>query len=125
MRRVSIFEAYSASLMATWGIVLIVPWDTFSTTPAYSVLARIANEEQWGLLALALAGVQVAGMQSNWYIFGYEMRISTLLVAACAWVAIGVLFGLGNPRGHAVVIYLLSGAACFWQAYQLHRERRG
>lgn len=122
--RTELFEWCSLFMLASWGIVLLVPWQTFPTTPAYALLAEIASEENWGLLALAVSSTQFAGLTNNWYIFGYQLRVSSQFLTASLWLVVGILFFLGNPKGHAAAIYTLMGMFSLYTGILLMRRKR-
>lgn len=56
----SLAEFWGSTMLMTAGFWLLLPWETFSWTPAYRLMASIAPEPAWGIVGLAVGGYQSA-----------------------------------------------------------------
>lgn len=94
----TIFEAFSAlSLAFVWGVLLLWPTETFSSTPAYRAMVETwpHDERAWGLVGLGLGVVQSWAVARKWHVW----RKWAALAASVAWTFIAVMFLIGAPTG--------------------------
>lgn len=110
-------EVLSGLLMLGWGAQLLLPWETFSTSPAYAAMAALMPEPVWGGLLTWIGFTQVgAYLLDHW-----RVRLASALGASMAWTFLGVAFGYANLTGTGVVVYpwlALVTAWVFWRILQ-------
>ena len=107
----------SAIFMLSWGLLLLVPMDTFSSAPAYRLLEAMAPESRWATVAILLAIFQMISLHSHRCAFGREGRIIANTASVLWWGMLAVLSFHGNPYGHGWVMY---GCLCATMVYSLH-----
>ena len=99
-RRVT--ETILASSALSWGIWLLLPFNTYGSSVTFSVLADIAPEWVVGS-AMFLAGLLlfVGGVRQS-----YCLRRWSLVAIALMWAILWMAFLLGNWRSTATVTYI-------------------
>lgn len=94
--RIAIHIALTA-VLAWLGFVLLLPVNTFDTTPAWRLFARTASEEQWAIMLFAGATAGAIGIDTHrrW------LRITSVLLLSTAHGTLAFLFLISNPTGGA------------------------
>lgn len=105
-----IIEAFSGMLAWYWGILLLLPFDTFGAGRSYIVMQQIATEEAWGVFYCIIGLIQSIAMCGN----VYYLRFPASLLAVIGWSAASMMVGLANPVGHGLAIYGLLALANGW-----------
>lgn len=103
-------EVLSALVAWTWGLWLLLPWDTFSSVSSYSFMSSLLKETTWGALFLFVGGLQSLAMCGNVQLFRYPAAVFALVL----WVSAGLMFFAANPYAHAPVLYGLLAASQGW-----------
>jgi len=118
------FEVFTVWMAVSWGLVLMLPGDTFQTTKAYSLL-QPWGESNWALFVFGVASLKISGLLLGFITFGGWFRLVGSSLAFMFWSLLGVLLYLGNPIGHGWVIY--ASLACGNIAVAAHHalELRG
>ena len=121
-RKVSYLLALTA---LAWGLVLLNPTDTFSTSPAFSMMAQIAPEYVWGLLFSGFGVLQliIIGRDHKHFkpISGYVQLLGVFI-----WSMIALFFYIGNPRGTGFVPYItitFLSLFCYWDIIRFQKQK--
>ena len=121
-RKVSYLLALTA---LAWGLVLLNPVDTFSTSPAFSMMAQIAPEYIWGLLFLGLGILQLLVIECDKEhvkpISGYVQLLGVFI-----WSMIALFFYIGNPHGTGFVPYItitFLSLFCYWDIIRFQKQK--
>jgi len=90
------------------GIVLVLPWSTFSGSISYNLMAQLATEQTWGLLSFI---VPMFAAFAWWR--STDLSISTALLVSGIWHAvIGILILLAAPfsvvAGSLIILAVLN-----------------
>lgn len=100
-RRLTELSMYLAALL--WGIWMLLPQDTFASSPAtWQIVADIAPEWAWGLAMIVSSAVGIIGVYSR----HVRRRRVALAALACLWFAIWLCFVMSNWRSTGVITYL-------------------
>lgn len=88
--------------MFLWGFWIASPWwSSFSVTPTFSLMQKIAGEEVWGLCFMLVPAAallcRVTGNKAVEQVFA--------LLAASGWVAVACVCAYSNPYSTATVVY--------------------
>jgi hypothetical protein len=78
-----------------WGLALLSPHQTFLNGPSFVWIATIANEDQWGALAVACGLAQIAAV-SRW---GWR-TLAVMGALDCLWwlfLAVGMYLAQSSP----------------------------
>jgi hypothetical protein len=113
-RDVDLIEIASGVLMLGWGLQLLMPWNTFTTSASYAAMGAIMPEFAWGAM-LAWVGLTQVGA---YLLDQWRIRLASTLGSCMAWTFLGVLFGVANPQGTGIVVYpflALVSALVFWR----------
>lgn len=95
-------EVFSSLLAWCWGILLILPYDTFGSTLSYRTMAFLAPEESWGFLFILIALLHGLSLCAGFF----ELRVPACWLASFIWSFVGVLFAIANPQGIAPWLWL-------------------
>jgi hypothetical protein len=100
-RRNRLLEYLIAIVTSAWGLWLLNPIDSFSTSRAFDLMAKLAPESVWGatfgILGVILFTVAHCG--------GKQERRGALIVTMFSWIMISVFYYVGNPAGTAFIPY--------------------
>jgi hypothetical protein len=110
VKRFRAVEVATTSLALWWGLILILPFDTFSSSSSYKAMAGIASEPCWGLFMLAIGTAQLFGMILN----NYFIKRYSLLLATGIWVFISAMFGLSTFFSTASGTYFIIACLTGW-----------
>lgn len=101
------------------GLVLILPGDTFGTSPAWRLFARSGTEDQWAAAMWigAVAGAVGIDTVHRW------LRIMSILLLATAHGSLAILFLAGNPIGGASGTYGFLAGLGYYLAFRQVRWR--
>ncbi len=97
------------------GIVLILPLQTFATSPSYSLFAAWAPEPIWGVSFLGAGAAQIAAALYDQVV----MRRIAAVILGVLFAVIGAGIMLVNPPSAVAPILLvlaLGQLGAFWQA---------
>lgn len=102
------------------GFVLMLPADTFNTSPSWRYFARMGSEEAWAVTMFVAAGIGAAGIDTTrrW------VKLVSVLFLATVHGSMAMLFLRGNPSGGASGVFAtvaLSGYYLAWrQTLDIH-----
>lgn len=113
-RDIDLLEITYGVMMVGWGIQLLLPWETFRSSPGYAILAAIMPESYWGFLLTWVGAMKVGAYLLN----QWRARLAATLIAVMIWTFLSVAFGFANPYGTGIVIYptlAFTSAIVFWR----------
>lgn len=111
-------ELISAAILGNvWGVWLLLPLHTFSSSATYRPMSTIGNELGWGLVLLFIALIQSAALVFEWR----RWRFIGALLSAAAYAFIAVMFGMGNPPGVGLPTYGILALSNLWAIRRLSR----
>lgn len=100
-----------------WGIVLLLPGNTFATSKAYNLIS-FWHEDVWAVLFLIFATVQAIGLLSNR--LRWRMRCAAL--GAVVWAFVCSMLVISNPISTAY-FYVVPCIGCLWALARLARYK--
>lgn len=109
-------------LALVWGIVLLLPYDTFGGNLAFSAMSSLASETVWGVIGLLAGLLQVSAVLGYWRSGGQRWLAARKIGAAfscAAYVFIATMYMISSPKGLAFWTYALCGVADMWIVWQL------
>ncbi len=115
--RVAIHAALTA-VMAWLAIVLIIPGDTFASSPTFSLMADLAGEERWAMAFWGAASIGLAGITASSRVF----RLVSVLVVATMHGIVAIFFVLGNPVTTGTGTYAIMAGLGYYLAWRRTRE---
>ncbi len=95
------FELFNALLLIAWGIWLVLPFETFRTTKAFSVLDAYTNELTFGFIPL-LIGLYIL---YTLIMLRIARRRYGILAASAFWIFIAIVIGASNITSTGVAVY--------------------
>lgn len=99
-----------------WGGILILPGDTFATTPAMAAFGRIATEDHW---AIALALVSACGYVG---LFWRRLRAASMHIVAIALGTISITILISNPIATGAGTYSALMLSAWYLLYWNHKN---
>ena len=98
----SYIEAFSGLMAWAWGILLLLPFDTFSATPSYAAMKWLAPEWLWGTIFCCIGALHSLALCAGFN----RLRPLVCMVAAFLWAFVGCTFVQTIPQGIAAWIWL-------------------
>ena len=109
-------HALTAFVFGTW---LLLPFNTFGSSPTFREMVRMADESIWGILIVLIAYLHlraiVGGGLLRRRLFGY--------VTASLWIFLAILSFLSNPTTTAVPVFSIIALAALWTPLHLINGR--
>ena len=99
-----------------WGILLVMPSSTFDTSRVYSVMAVLADESVWGVIALAAGLAQLILAHVN----RRDWRGYISIVALLFWGFIDTAFWLSGVPSTGSTVYLVTCLMLMWSIISLY-----
>lgn len=111
-------EAMTAVEAILWGGWLVLPFSTFSSSPAFAYLDRWAPEAAWGCAALALGALQLVAiwlsLRNGEPLPRLRWPMAWLMVVL--WSLTDGAFWVSSLPSTATVTYLVFSLAALWSA---------
>lgn len=100
---------WNGLILFGWGLWLLMPFDTFSTTDSYKILSELASEYGWGLFMCLTSSAMIVGAarRDEWLIMYGS------IVAGVSYLLIWASFAGSNWKTTAVWVYLPLSIRCF------------
>ena len=111
--RVAIHAALTA-VMAWLAVVLALPGDTFGSSPAFSRMAALANEDHWAMAFWLAASVGLVGLLTP----SRGMRLGSALVLATMHGVVAGCLALGYPASTGTGTYATLAALGYYLAWR-------
>src|SRR4051794_8161211 len=93
-------EVLLGTMATLWGFWLVLPFDTFASSPAFGVMAQLAPEMLWGGVILTIGLMQLFMVVVRRIIPErpcYSERRLLVSLSATVWIFIAVMFIQVNP----------------------------
>lgn len=88
------FGFYSALIKMAWGIVLLLPDNTFAANPrSYTNMMVVATEMEWGIFLLIIGTLHAVSV----LMYNLQFRIIMQILSVGTWLFIATQFWLSNP----------------------------
>ena len=87
-----LLELFLGVYAFTFGVWLLLPFQTFTSTSSYEIMQRLASEWIWGMAAASIGAVQIVSVV---WMFAWGRKWDSLL-ATFFWSVIGITFLLSN-----------------------------
>lgn len=112
-------EFFGGLLSLTLGIWLVLPFDTFRSSPVFTFVASVSPEETWGFGMLIAGGLKLASL------FGFTkpvIRKATSIILAIVYGiwAFGLIYSV--PTNTATVTYTMLSLAMVWAYVNLEGQ---
>lgn len=109
-----------AGIMLSIGLILLRTEDTFSTSPAYVGMARIASEQTWAIGCTIVGVLRLVALTINglWVPTTYHLRSAASFVSCFIWtqIMVGAMTSGIAGLGIAVFPWIL-----LWDIITCHR----
>lgn len=112
-------ELYAAVDALLLGMFLIAPFETFGSSPTFAFVNRVASEQTWGGILLAVGVAQIAGLNG----VNHRLREVMAVASAIIWAIWGVGLMRSNAASTATITYPMLTLAMMW-AYICSIARR-
>lgn len=100
-----------ACILASWGLMLLRPENTFLDERVYLTLTRIASETVWGWMCLGCGLLRIAALIVNgsWVPSTYHLRSLTSILSCFFWfqITLGLMASGVASTGLAIYPWLL------------------
>ena len=112
-------EWFAAVVVTLWGIILLLPADTFAG-PSWVVFRAFASENTWGVILISLGLARLAGLIIN----GARKRVTPWIRVISAgagfliWSGISLGFGLSGVISTGLAVY---PAIAVLELFNIHR----
>ena len=95
------FELFNSTLLIGWGAWLLLPFDSFTSSKAFTVLATYFSETTFGLIPVAI------GLYILYTLIAFRIarRRYGILAATAFWIFIAVIIGSSNIASTGVAVY--------------------
>lgn len=103
-------EITTMLISLVWAVCLLTPPSNFGTSASFDVLASVADEEMWGVLAGLVAVAKLAGIVQG----SYAWRRVSALFAMLFWGTVGLALMLANPTGTGAWTYSCIAVSAAW-----------
>jgi hypothetical protein len=99
-------EWFMAGITLAWGLVLLLPIETFNT-PTWSMFDKIAPEWGWGGLMAALGFARLAGLLINGSlpVATPWIRVVSAAIGFCIWVLVCFNFAVSGVVSTWLAVY--------------------
>ena len=105
-----LLEFWLDVVTTAWGVVLLLPFQTFQTSNSFPILAEVAPEWLMGLVFFLLGLTQIYSMlRPEWKIH----RVTTF-IACLIWAFVSVGLFIANPTGTSSAIYPFIVGGYIW-----------
>lgn len=103
-------ELYFSIISMLWGLWLLAPAESFTTSQAFTAMAGIAPEQVWGMVILCVGALRLHALATgNWL-----ARKSIAFLAALFWIFVALMFAMSSIASTGVPVYTLHALASIW-----------
>jgi hypothetical protein len=99
------------------GIWLLLPLDTFDSSPTFAALA-IMPEWLWGVALVTLGSAHLAALHTG----HQDRRRNAATVGYLVWFSFAVVFVTTNPPAIGWIAFMMAGLAQLWVSVRLGRR---
>lgn len=102
------------AILAWLGFRLLLPGDTFASTPAWRYFDEVASENGWGVILVICGAIGALGIDTprRW------LKMFTILLLATMHGLLAILFWRGNPAGGAPGIFVIIACSGYYLAWR-------
>lgn len=102
-------ETWLDLAIASWGIYLVLPFDTFASSPTYRAVSDIVPEHVLGLFMIVIAMVQFCGIGMS-----HMMRRYALLAGSTICLFIMLTFTYSNIQSAGIPTFFALSMGCLF-----------
>jgi hypothetical protein len=113
-------EFIATYILLGWGVLLLLPFDTFSTSIGYHILGSIMPENCWGYLTI-LSGLAL--LLGN-LIHNYTLRKYSLLLSCLVWSVVFTSLFIANKASTGTIAYLGYALLSEWLFSEVNKQGR-
>lgn len=110
-------ELSGGLLKVSIGAWLLLPWDTFESSPTFAVFS-ILPEWLWGCALLAIGAAHLVSLRSG----DLDRRRHGATVGYLIWFSFAMVFVFTNPPAIGWLAFLMAGLAQLWCSLRLGRR---
>lgn len=110
-------ELSGGLLKVSIGAWLLLPWDTFESSPTFAVFS-ILPEWLWGLSLMALGASHLEALRSG----NTDHRRHAATIGYLVWFSFAMVFVWTNPPAIGWLAFLTAGLAQLWCSLRLGRR---
>ena len=103
-------EVISGLLAVVWGLAIVVPTTTSTSTDIRHGMERFAPYAVWGAVILAVGILQTVASVTGLV----KLRLGTAIIAGPFWLFIGIVILLSGVRVLGAFIYAIIAVMCAW-----------
>ena len=111
----TMMELFSAITALGWGVLLLLPYDTFGSSSIYVTMSALAPEELWGIALLGGGFLQLAAVLHG----KISPRKLTAMFATASWAFIAAMFASSSIYSTGVVVYGVMTLFAAWIYFRL------
>lgn len=97
------------------GAILLLPSNTFGTTPAWSKFAEVGSETTWGIIFILVGGAGSLGIDTS----RHWLKVASVLILATAHGTLSTMFLRGNPVGGASWTFAMIAVQGYYLVWRL------
>lgn len=102
-----------------WGLWLVLPWSTFNHGPMYEMMATLAPEITWGLVAMTIGAVIIWGVISQ----TYRALLRGALTGFYYWFVVSGFYFIGSWQSVSWISAFMVAIYCAFIAINLRVNR--
>lgn len=120
-KKLRAIEVAVTSIAIWWGIILVLPFNTFGISDSYEAMEALAPESFWGVFMIGMGFSHLLSMTYNLS----RLKRFTLLIATGVWIFIASMFAIGNPMNTATGTYAIIGVLTGWLYTKVGEQKYG
>lgn len=97
----------------SWALLLLLPVDVMSKSPAYAPMVAVASERTWGIIALLINVVVVVGALTH----RRPVQLVGLALATAWWSWIAGMFYVTSSVPTGIAVYAVLAGAALWRVF--------
>lgn len=110
-------ELSGGVLKVALGVWLLLPWDTFSSSPTFRVIS-IMPEWLWGTSLVGIGVFHLSALRSG----DVQQRQVGALIGFLVWFALGSVFVWTNPPAIGWILFMWAALMQMWASLRLSSE---
>lgn len=115
------FSELLNGVMATaLGAWLLLPFQTFTSTPTFGAMRDLAPEWLWGCGIVIIGLAQLVGLIADWWRWRRQVALASIFV----WASLSTLVVFSNPASPDAAMYLVLSLSVGWAYLRLRFHRR-
>lgn len=110
-------ELAGGTLKVAMGLWLLLPFDTFGSSPTFATLA-VLPEWTWAIVLIGLGGFHILALRSG----DRDARRLASMIGYLVWFSFAMVFVATNPPAIGWLAFLLAGLGQLWCSLRLGRR---